>query len=234
VILRSFPKLQRLLAASDPETKVVGAVLDGTPIDYHCSSTALPRWFGTELGTIPWSGPYLRAPARPTARMKLPSGRRLKVGLAWSGDPRHTRDHVRSVPAALFLRLADLPGISFHSLQHEVRPADRPALDASPAIGREVERARDFADTAALIARLDLVVTVDTGVAHVAAAMGKPTWIIVHIAPDWRWLADRADSPWYPTVRLFRVTPADWTVQDKGWPAAIGRVKAALWDFAGA
>jgi Flp pilus assembly protein TadD len=232
VILRTFTPLRRLLADSAPDIDVTDSVPDDAGIDYHCSSTALPRWFGTVLGDIPWPGPYLRPPARPGPHLKPPSGRRPKVGIAWSGDTRHTRDHLRSVPAGAFLRLADLPGISFHSLQHEIRPADLPALEARPEISRAVERARDFADTAALIAKLDLVVTVDTAVAHVAAAMGKPVWIVLHIAPDWRWLTERADSPWYPTVRLFRMAPTDWTERDRGWPAVIDRVAAALRDFA--
>jgi hypothetical protein len=120
------------------------------------------------------------------------------------------RDHLRSIPAAAFLTLADLPGIGFHSLQNTVRSADLPALEARPAISRDVEQATDFADTAALIARLDLVITVDTAVAHLAAALGKPVWIVLHAAPDWRWLTERTDSPWYPTVRLFRVASREW------------------------
>jgi ADP-heptose:LPS heptosyltransferase len=106
-------------------------------------------------------------------------------------------------------------------------------LEARPAIGREVEKAADFADTAALIARLDLVITVDTAIAHLAGALGKPVWVLVHVAPDWRWMADRADSPWYPTVRLFRVTPPEWlgpakAVDGAGWGPVLGRVSTAL------
>jgi hypothetical protein len=179
--------------------------------------------------------------------MRLPAGRRLKVGLVWSGDTRHSRDHLRSIPADLFLRLTDLPGIRFHSLQHEVRAADLPALTARPAIGREVEKAVDFADTAAFIARLDLVITIDTGIAHLAGALGKPVWTMLHVAPDWRWLTERSDSPWYPTARLFRMTPTEWlgpecskpgrrgideAAKGAGWRPVLARVMAALRAFA--
>jgi Glycosyltransferase family 9 (heptosyltransferase) len=154
---------------------------------------------------------------------------------------------LRSVPAELFLRLADAPGISFHSLQHEVRAADLPALAARPAIARGVEKAVDFAETAALIAPLDLVITVDTAIAHLAGAMGKPVWILLHVAADWRWLTVRADSPWYPTARLFRVAPAEWlgpnglapegsgparAAERADWKPTLARVSAALRAFA--
>jgi ADP-heptose:LPS heptosyltransferase len=100
-------------------------------------------------------------------------------------------------------------------------------------LSREVEKAADLADTAALIARLDLVITVDTAVAHLAGALGKPVWIVLHVAADWRWLTERADSPWYPTVRLFRVTPAEWLERCRGgaaggWEPVLERVSAAL------
>jgi hypothetical protein len=159
---------------------------------------------------------------------------RPNVGLVWSGDARHTRDHLRSIPAEAFLGLAGTPGIKFHSLQHVVRPADLPALTTRPAISRDVEKAADLADTAALIARLDLVITVDTAIAHLAGAMGKPVWIILHVAPDWRWMADRADSLWYPAARLFRVAPPEWLGQPTGadWVPVLDRVAAALRDFA--
>jgi hypothetical protein len=125
--------------------------------------------------------------------------------------------------------LTAVPGLSFHSLQHLVRPADRQAVAAHPTIGREIEKAADFADTAALIDRLDLVITVDTAIAHLAAAMGKPVWLILHLVPDWRWLVDRPDSPWYPGIRLYRVTADESRI---GWGPVVGRVATALRAFA--
>jgi tetratricopeptide (TPR) repeat protein len=230
VILLTFPGLDRLFRQAAPQVTVLTNLPAVTQTDYHCNSTALLRWLGVSLETIPDWAPYLFAPV--SAGIRLParrrSGRTPQVGLAWSGDPTHTRDHLRSIPADLFLELADLPGIGFHSLQRVVRPADQPALQRRRRIGRAVEDAADFADTAALIDRLDLIVTVDTGVAHLAAAMGKPVWLVLHRIADWRWLMDRDDSPWYPTMRLFRGRTAEWGDGDMGWRPLLDRVAAAL------
>jgi tetratricopeptide (TPR) repeat protein len=237
---RTFPALVRLLAAAAPFATVVSTLPDNARFDFQCDSTSLPRWFDTEADTIPANVPYLFAPASPRRSARQPSrssARHLQAGLVWSGDARHARDHLRSIPAEVFLNLADLPGIRFHSLQHEVRPEDLPALIARPAIGRHVEKAADLADTAALIANLDLVIAVDTAVAHLAAAMGKPVWVLLHVSADWRWLTDHAYTPWYPTVRLFRVTPTEWlapapttaTPRDTaGWRPMVTRVATAL------
>lgn len=240
ITLRSFAPLARLLRDAAPYATVLAALPDDARFDYHCTSSSLPRWFGTTLETIPCAVPYLRPLVHPRIMPNRRMAKRLQVGLAWSGDERHMRDHLRSIPADLFLGLADLPGIGFHSLQHIVRAHDRPALEVRPAIRRDVETAVDFADTAALITRLDLVITVDTAVAHLAGALGKPVWILLHIAPDWRWLTDRTDSPWYPTARLFRVAPGEWGVNvtapvqppDSGWGPMLRRVAAALRRFA--
>jgi tetratricopeptide (TPR) repeat protein len=230
VTWRTFQPLVRLLAASAPYARVVAAIPDDAWFDFQCNSTSLPRLFETTLETVPVGTPYLRPPSRLKSAMQRPTGRGLKVGLVWSGDARHARDHLRSIPAATFLSLAELPGAHFHSLQHEVRAADRPALEAHPALGREVEKAADFADTAALIAGLDLVIAVDTGIAHLAGALGKPVWLILHVAADWRWLADREDSPWYPSIRLFRVSREERR-SGAGWGPVVDRVRTALRAF---
>jgi tetratricopeptide (TPR) repeat protein len=231
---RTFPQLVRLFGETAPYVSVVAALRDDARFDFQCNSTSLPRWFGTEIDSIPAREAYLWPPSRSRQTLTRPAGRRRKVGLVWSGDVRHTRDHLRSIPAALFLSLADISGISFHSLQHAVRATDLPALESRPAVGRAVEQAMDFAETAGLIAHLDLVITVDTAIAHLAGAMGKPVWIVLHVAPDWRWLTDRDDSPWYADVRLFRVTPAEWQAAkgEAGWPPVLDRVAAALRDLA--
>jgi tetratricopeptide (TPR) repeat protein len=224
VTWHTFPPLVRLLSRAAPYATVANALPDDARFDFHCNSTSLPRWFETELASIPATARYLRPLKSPPRRAP---GRPLQVGLAWSGDARHSRDHLRSIPADAFLTLADAPGISFHSLQHEVRPGDLPELNARPAIIRDVQKAADFADTAALIARLDLVITVDTAIAHLAGALGTPVWIVLHVASDWRWLTDRSDSPWYPTARLFRVTPAE-RLSGAGWGPVLRRVATAL------
>jgi tetratricopeptide (TPR) repeat protein len=236
---RTFPPLVRLFAAAAPDATVLNALPADAHFDFQCLSTNLPRLFDTELDSIPAALPIGgMQPNRtgPNRTEKKQAGSEPRVGLAWSGDARHTRDHLRSVPASLFLALADGKRIGVHSLQHVVRAADRPALDSRAAIGRAVESASDFADTAALIERLDLVITVDTAVAHLAASMGKPVWIVVHVAADWRWLAERSDSPWYPTARLFRVAPAEWPCaagapDGDDWRPVLQRVDAALRRF---
>ena len=231
IVWRTFEPLVRLFALSAPYATVLNGVSDDSFFDFECSSSALPRWFGTDLETIPATVPYLTPPVRRKSASRRGAGRRLKVGLVWSGDTRHLRDHMRSIPAEQFLGLTAIAGIEFHSLQHQVRPTDLAAVDAHPSIVREVESASDFADTAVLIDRLDLVIAVDTGVAHLAAALGKPVWMILDTAPDWRWMADRTDSPWYPGLRLFRVTGAE-SRRRAGWQPVLKRVAAALRRFA--
>jgi Flp pilus assembly protein TadD len=169
--LRTFPPLVRLFSQAAPYATVLAGLPEDANFDFRTTSTDLPRWFATTAETIPAPIPYLRPPS--PAR-KARQRTTLDIGLVWSGDARHMRDHLRSIPAASFLTLADLPGFRFHSLQHEVRPADLPDLEARPSIDRTVEKATDLADTAALIAGLDLVIAVDTGIAHLAGAMTAP------------------------------------------------------------
>lgn len=242
IVWRTFEGLVRLFAGSAPFATVLNGVSDEAFFDFECKSTTLPRCFGTLLETIPATVPYLTVPARhrpassrptsnrPTSNRPTsnrPARRRLNVGLVWSGDTRHMRDHLRSIPAEQFLELTSVPGIDFYSLQHRVRPTDLPALEARPAIKRDVESAADFADTAVLIDGLDLVIAVDTGIAHLAAAIGKPVWLIVDVAADWRWMANRTDSPWYPSIRLFRVTRTEGR-NGALWRPVLKRVATAL------
>jgi ADP-heptose:LPS heptosyltransferase len=135
---------------------------------------------------------------------------RPRIGLAWSGSALHKHDHNRSVG---FAELIDALPVGFHyvSLQKELRHADRRGLAAHPEVFDAEPRLQDFSDTAALCDCLDLVLSVDTSVAHLAGALGRPTWILLPWYPDWRWQLDRDDSPWYPSVRLYRqTTPGDW------------------------
>jgi len=133
-----------------------------------------------------------------------------RIGIAWSGNPKHTNDPNRSIALKEFLPLLSA-GVEIVSLQRDVREADREVLKATPQILDFVSEVKDFADTAALVSLLDLVVSVDTAPVHLAGALGKPVWVLLPFAADWRWLLDREDSPWYPTARLFR-QPAigDW------------------------
>lgn len=174
--------------------------------DLHCPLSSLPLIFGTRLETIPAAFPYLPAP--PRERIQAWEGRLgpralPRVGLVWSGNPGHLNDHNRSVPLHMLTSLLDEKA-SFVSLQKEIRPVDRAELSARADVFDATEHLVDFGETAALISCLDLVITVDTSVAHLSAALGKPTWILLPYMPDYRWLLDRQDSPWYPSVRLFR------------------------------
>jgi tetratricopeptide (TPR) repeat protein len=180
--------------------------------DFYCPILSLPLAFGTRLDNIPDDVPYVCAdPARATAwRERLGTARGLRVGLVWSGNPGHANDRNRSISFAAAAKL--LTGdAQFVSLQKDVRAADKAMLDASDRILNFESDLKDFQDTAALVANMDLVITVDTSVAHLAGAMGKPVWILLPFNPDWRWMIGRTDSPWYPSARLFRQpAPGDW------------------------
>ncbi len=173
---------------------------------YDCwiDQMSLPRVFGTRLATIPMPEGYLRADPLRTAtwRALLPPG--TNVGLAWAGNPAHSNDSRRSLPPAVLDRILAVPGINFVNLQVGLRAGDIGLADWS-------SRLHDYAETAALIVALDLLVTVDTSVAHVAGALGTPAWVMLPNAPDWRWLLGRDDTPWYASLRLFRQpSPGDW------------------------
>jgi hypothetical protein len=165
---------------------------------------SLPFAFGTRLDTISTAS-YLPPPDAARVRPwedRLPPHDRLRVGLAWAGNPDHSNDLNRSIPLLALMRLADIDA-SFVSLQKDLRPGDRATLDARGIVDLTAGLT-DFGETAALVSSLDLVITVDTVVAHLAGALGRPTWIMLPHPPDYRWLLGRDDSPWYPSVRLFR------------------------------
>jgi len=225
VHLEAKPPLQRLFRASFPEIEAVHALGDPIPeCDEYCTVPSLALAFATELSTIPARVPYLRPPERSMAlRAGIGSAPGFpRIGIAWSGDPLHHNDSNRSIPFERFKQFVDGSGFRFVSLQKEVRVADLAALTATPAVGNLADRIGDFADTAALIEELDLVIAVDTSVAHLAGAMGKPVWLLLPFAPDWRWMLDRSDSPWYPTMRIFRQPRAG------DWESVFAEVKAEL------
>jgi tetratricopeptide (TPR) repeat protein len=195
--------------------------------DFHCPLPSLPLAFATRLETIPASGPYLQAPEAAVTEWsrRLGDARGLRIGLTWAGNPNHVRDRERSMQLDRLMPLLEVDA-SFVSLQKQLRGGEAELL--SRAGIRDVsDDLHDFTDTAALISQLDLVIAVDTGVAHLAAALGKPVWLLVTHAPDWRWLLDRDDSPWYPTMRLFRQGDS------RDWAGVIDRVGAALAAQAG-
>jgi tetratricopeptide (TPR) repeat protein len=222
-ILEVQPALVSLMA-SLPGTAMIFARGDPLPaFDAHCPMPSLPLAFATTLETVPAQTPYLAAPADRIAqwRARLPAGA-PRVGLVWSGNPRHKNDRSRSLSFDTLAPLVAVPGIDFISLQKEPRPADTEALARSHNVLDLGPELQDFGDTAAAISLLDLVITVDTSIAHLAGALHKPVWILLPTRVDWRWLLDREDSPWYPTARLFRQRAAG------DWARVITRVRQEL------
>ncbi|RMH74721.1 MAG: tetratricopeptide repeat protein [Cyanobacteria bacterium J007] len=184
------------------------------PCDCQASLMSLPHLCGTDLGTIPAEVPYLSAGGEFPDRRR-PKPHCINIGIVWAGSDRYGDRRGRSCDLDLVLGQLDRPGVQLYSLQKGVEPSSDRLIDLAPNL-------HDFADTAAAIAHLDLIVTVDTAVAHLAGALGKPTWILIPFVPDARWFLDRADSPWYPTARLFRQP------QLGDWPGACAAVGAAL------
>jgi len=225
VVLEAQPELVSVLRALDGAARIV-ACGDPLPVfDVHCPLLSLPLACGTDLSNIPSGAACLRADGQRVLRWQArlgPKGRAPRIGLAWSGGRLLKNDRNRNIPLRdLVGTLGDIEA-EFISLQKDVRQSDQAALAGSDAVRHFGNDLEDFADTAALVSLLDLVVTVDTSVAHLAAAIGKPTWILLPWVPDWRWLLEREDSPWYPTVRLWRQrTPGDW-------PAVLAAVRAEL------
>jgi tetratricopeptide (TPR) repeat protein len=190
----------------------------------HCLLSSLPGILGTEPGTIPWDGPYLAAePALAAAwAERLPAGRR--AGLVWAGRPTHPNDLRRSIPLEQLAPLGDVAGIQLVSVQKPVPARDTAAFAALGLTDWSGELG-DFSETLGLLAGLDLVISVDSAVAHLAGAAGRPVWMLTPQPADWRWMHDRADSPWYPALRLFRQQqPGDWAL-------VIERVVRALEGF---
>ncbi|WP_271583367.1 tetratricopeptide repeat protein [Bradyrhizobium sp. CCBAU 45389] len=213
IILQVQPALAVLLRQL-PDVTVIPRGAPLPPFDLQLPLMSLPRIFGTTLDTIPADVPYLHPDPARLSRWRAALGEvtALKVGVVWAGNARHKGDRQRSLSAEAMLPRLAMPGVQLYSLQKEPRPEDAAVLaalgpdiiDLAPALG-------DFADTAAAVAALDLVVAVDTSVAHLAGALGRTVWMLTPYALDWRWLRDRDDSPWYPTMRLFRQrSPREW------------------------
>jgi tetratricopeptide (TPR) repeat protein len=217
VLLEAQRPLHALLAGLAGVDALLGPGDEPPAFDCHSPLLSLPFAFGTDLASIPAPQRYLAADlARVSAwqsRLAAQAGPTVqqRVGLVWAGNPTLLQDRHRSVPLELLLPLAR-SGLQFCSLQKELRPGDRERLAAHPRVLHCGDELNDFADTAALIASLDLVISVDTAVAHLAGALGKPVWILQRHSPDFRWLLDRDDSPWYPSARLFRQPRrGDWS-----------------------
>ncbi len=207
VILQCQPSMKRLFATL-PGVHGIHCAPDPDPtFDAHCSLLSLPTILQTTLATIPSEIPYLFAEPSKVMRWKeklsaMPG--KLKIGIAWAGNPDHQRDQERSCGLLALAPLASVPDAALISLQ-KGPPASQAANPPAGMTLHDVsDQLQDFSDTAALVANLDLVISVDTSIVHLAGAMGRPVWTLLAFAPDWRWLLHRADTPWYPSMRLFR------------------------------
>ena len=200
--------LQDLAGVADLLEK--GSILP--PFDYHCPLMSLPLAFNTNIDSIPYSGKYLRSNKSKLTywASKLGEKQTLRVGLVWSGNAEHKNDKHRSILLADLIKHLPLH-CQYVSLQKEVREIDKSALNSNANILHFGDELNDFADTAALCECIDIVISVDTSVAHVSGAIGKETWLLLPFCPDWRWMLDRDDSPWYPSVKLYRQSNiGDW------------------------
>ena len=223
VVLAVQQRLHRLLAHTEGARQVItdgGTVSD---LKWQCPLLSLPRAFGTDSNSIPAKVPYIYAdPELAEAWRERMPATSLRVGLVWGGDPKHSQNFRRIIPLEVLAPLTYLEGTTFYSLQMG------PPAEQIKQLGERVRlidlqnEQRDFADTAAIVANLDLVISIDTSVAHLAGAMGKPVWILLFKSPDWRWLLEREDSPWYPTARLCRQSTLG------KWGDVVARVREEL------
>jgi tetratricopeptide (TPR) repeat protein len=230
VTLRVHQQLATLLRESLPGITVMGDRGDPLPFDVDTALLSLPRLLKTRLETIPANVPYLR-PTAETARRwrdRLASLTGFKVGVVWAGNPEHANDTRRSLDVSLLAPLLGVPRTSFVSLQIGKRSAELKKLNRGKPPIRDVSSYfNDFDETAGAVAALDLVITVDTSVAHLAGGLGKPTWVLMPWVTDWRWMLEREDNPWYPTMRLYRQT------RGQDWSEIILRMAADLQIVAG-
>jgi hypothetical protein len=222
VVLEVQPELMSLLAGVDGAARVVARGDKLPRFDLHCPLMSLPRALGTEPDSIPAAIPYVAAAETRAQAWESRLPARPRIGLVWAGRTSHNNDLNRSIPLALFVPLLRIPALQFVSLQRDLRPGDDAVLRAHPQVSRLAETLVDFADTAALIARLDAVISVDTAVAHLAGALGKPLLLLLPFAADFRWLRGREDSPWYPSAWLLRQP------EFGAWGPLIDRLPAAL------
>jgi hypothetical protein len=230
VILSCAAALASLLREM-PQVAGVYGRNDLPEFDFHCPILSLPAIFETRLESIPAKTPYLKAPAEAVARWRellAKDDGKLRVGLAWAGNPKRRLDHGRSVALEQLVPLSKVNEVRLFSLQ---KRGQTPFSGAAAPAGMELidfsDRLSDFAETAAAIENLDLVISVDTAVAHLAGALGKPVWVLIGFVPASRWLLDRSDSPWYPTMRLFRQPTRD------DWDTPIDQIAEALQEKIG-
>jgi hypothetical protein len=226
VVFETFGSLAGLFMGLSCIDRLVGFSQDRkAPLDfdYYTSLLELPHIFGTTVETIPANVPYLYAdPVKAEYWRSRLNGPEFKIGIVWAGSPQHGNDKNRSCTLEHFLPLTEIHGVRIYSLQKGPATRQLEEFAAQPAINDIATEFEDFTDTAAAVQNLDLVISVDTSVLHLAGAMGKPTWALIPFAAEWRWMLQRNDSPWYPTMKLFR--------QNKwgDWPGVLDRIAENL------
>jgi hypothetical protein len=210
VLIECQPELLRLFATLEGVDQVVSSESPLPDFDVTAPIITLAKIFETTLETIPNNIPYVRAPEQHNFVLSPHSGT-VSVGICWAGKPTHKNDRNRSCSFADFMDLTAIPDTTFFSLQKGDAISEYNERAGGILIADVGSKMNDFADTAVVLEQLDILITVDTSIAHLAGAMGRPVWVLVPFAPDWRWLLNRNDSPWYPSMRLFRQTdPGDW------------------------
>lgn len=225
VIIESQKELKSLLQNVEGINRVLAYGESLPDCDVHCPLLSLPSIFDTALETIPGNIPYVTADPILIKKWRdkiQHDESTFKIGLVWAGNPQYKKDHYRSFSLSTFAPLSQLKGVTFYSLQKGEGAEQAKGHPGGVTLVDFMEEIHNFTDTAALIDNLDLVISVDTAVAHLTGAMGKPIWTLLPFAPDWRWMLTRDDSPWYPTMRLFRQSlPGDWDT-------VIGNIKKNL------
>jgi Flp pilus assembly protein TadD len=223
VVLGVQKRLHRLLARTEGAWQVIREGETPPEFRWHCPLLSLPLAFATDLSTIPARVPYVDPdPAQVEAWGQRLRGNSLRIGLAWGGNPNHPHELWRSIPLEQLTPLTNLEGTTFYSLQLGAAARQIRQLGSQVHLIDLQDEQKDFGHTAAIVSQLDLVISVDTSVAHLAGAMGKPVWILLNNSPDWRWLLEREDSPWYPTARLFRQASFG------NWQGVVARVEREL------
>lgn len=229
VCVRVQPPLLGLARRSLPGATVLGPRDPAPPVDFHCQLMSVPRYLGIRVDNIPAAVPYLQADPAAVRRWQetlvAAAQGRLRVGLVWSGNAAHLNDRNRSIPLERLRGLAEVDAL-FVTVKPDATESERAGLAGWPRVLQAGAQLKDFSDTAAVIQALDVVVAVDTSVAHLAGALGKPLCVLLPWLPDWRWMLEREDSPWYPSARLYRQP------QPRDWDAPLQRVREHLEQLA--
>jgi len=224
IVLQVQPALKELLAGVDAAATVIGTDEELPPFDLQSPLMSLPLAFKTRLDSIPANTPYL-FPSKERVKTwneRLPKAEKPRVGIGWAGNPEFIADRSRSIGLRPLLPLLGVPGVQFISLQKDLRDGDEDLLRQHPHVLHLGDQLEDFNDTAAIMSLLDLVISSDTAPVHLAGALGRPVWVLLQKQPDWRWMFDRDDCPWYPSATLFRQPTAG------DWDSVVGEVTAAL------